>query len=86
MENKPQNPQPGDGLRSMRTTMLFRAVNFELYTRPNMIIMGLGIAAMTGCAGYIFYMRSKYEGMGFYTAVESDGKETFKKKVSKWNN
>lgn len=52
----------------------------------NLVIMGLGIAAMTGAAGYIFYMRSKYEGMGFYTAVESDGKETFKKKVSKWNN
>ena len=47
--------------------------------------MGLGIAAMAGCAGYIFYMRSKYEGMGFYSAVEADGKETFKKKVSKWN-
>lgn len=47
--------------------------------------MGLGLAALTGCAGYIFYMRSKYEGMGFYAAVESDGTETFKKKVSKWN-
>lgn len=47
--------------------------------------MALGILAMTGCAGYIFYMRSKYEGMGYYAAIETDGKETFKKKTSKWD-
>lgn len=46
-----------------------------------MIIGGL---ALTGCMGYIFYMRSKYKSMGYYAAVESDGSETFKKKVSKW--
>jgi Tfp pilus assembly protein PilO len=50
----------------------------------NSIIMALGIIAMTGCAGYIIYMRSKYQSMGFYSAIESDGTETFKKKVSKW--
>lgn len=26
--------QPGDGIRSMQSTSLFRAVNFELYARP----------------------------------------------------
>ena len=46
--------------------------------------MGLGLIAMTGCIGYIFYMRSKYKSMGYYAAVEADGTETFKKKVSKW--
>lgn len=25
---------PGDGLRSLRSTMLFRAVNYELYIKP----------------------------------------------------
>jgi len=25
---------PGDGLRSLRSTTLFRAVNFELYVKP----------------------------------------------------
>ncbi|KAH0560277.1 small integral membrane protein 8 [Cotesia glomerata] len=87
---KDKDPQkvaaaPGDGLRSVRTTMLFRAVNFELYARPNMVIMALGLTAMIGCSGYIWYMRSQYEDMGYYTAVESDGKETFKKKESKWS-
>jgi len=27
-------PSPGDGLRSLQTSSIFRAVNFELYTRP----------------------------------------------------
>lgn len=31
---KPQQHQPGDGIRSMRSTTLFRAVNFELYAKP----------------------------------------------------
>lgn len=26
--------QPGEGIRSMRTTGVFRAVNFELYAKP----------------------------------------------------
>ncbi|XP_011301392.1 small integral membrane protein 8 [Fopius arisanus] len=76
---------PGDGIRSLRSTMLFRAVNYELYVKPNIVIMALGLAAIVGCSGYIFYMRSKYEDMGYYTALETDGKETFKKKESKWN-
>ncbi|KAG5885377.1 hypothetical protein JTB14_023764 [Gonioctena quinquepunctata] len=62
------NPSPGDGLRSVRTTTLFRAVNFELYTKPNAVIMGIGLVAIAGCAGYIAYMRSKYEGLGYYGA------------------
>lgn len=32
MEKK--SAQPGDGIRSMRSTSLFRAVNFELYAKP----------------------------------------------------
>lgn len=26
--------QPGEGIRSMRSTGVFRAVNFELYAKP----------------------------------------------------
>lgn len=46
--------------------------------------MAIGAVAITGCAGYILFMRAKYESMGFYTAVDSDGSERFRKKVSKW--
>lgn len=46
--------------------------------------MGLGLISIIGCSGYILYMRSKYENSGHYIAVEADGKQSFKKKVSKW--
>jgi hypothetical protein len=29
-----KTPSPGDGLRSLRSTGIFRVVNFELYARP----------------------------------------------------
>lgn len=30
----PAESAPGDGLRSVKTTGVFRAVNFELYVKP----------------------------------------------------
>lgn len=32
--SKSNEAAPGDGLRSVRTTSLFKAVNFELYVKP----------------------------------------------------
>ncbi|GLV48629.1 uncharacterized protein CBL_06038 [Carabus blaptoides fortunei] len=83
--SKEEPHNPGEGIRSLKTTGVFRAVNFELYARPNAVIMGLGLIAITGCAGYIAYMRMKYESMGFYSAVQEDGTETFTKRKSKWD-
>lgn len=40
MADKPELPktapkaQPGDGIRSLQSTTVFRAVNFELYAKP----------------------------------------------------
>lgn len=31
---KPHQHQPGEGIRSMRSTGVFRAINFELYAKP----------------------------------------------------
>lgn len=76
--------QPGDGIRSMQSTTMFRAINFELYAKPNIIVMCIGLMALGGTIGYIAYMRHKYEGMGYYTAVKEDGTEVFTKKKSKW--
>lgn len=47
--------------------------------------MGIGLVGITISLGYIAYMRSKYEGMGYYSAVKEDGTEIFKKKQSKWD-
>lgn len=46
--------------------------------------MGIGLAAITGVFGYIAYMRHKYEDLGYYVAVQADGKEQFVKKKSNW--
>lgn len=47
--------------------------------------MGLGLVAIVGCASYIAYMRSKYENLGYYAAIDKDGVEHFTKKKSKWD-
>lgn len=102
-------------MRSIKTTGLFRAVNYELYAKPvsksmailiqdmkcvsydelrmptfvhnsqNAVIMGIGLVCLIGATGYIAYMRSKYEDMGYYSAVQADGTEVFTKKKSKWD-
>uniref|UniRef100_A0A1A9WG94 Small integral membrane protein 8 n=1 Tax=Glossina brevipalpis TaxID=37001 RepID=A0A1A9WG94_9MUSC len=77
--------KPGDGIRQVKTTNAFRVINFELYAKPNKIIMCIGLACITGVMGYITYMRSKYEGMGYYAALQEDGKEVFTKKQSNWD-
>lgn len=33
MEDKNQ-PSPGDGIRSLKTSRIFKAANFELYVKP----------------------------------------------------
>jgi hypothetical protein len=47
--------------------------------------MTIGLAAMGICVGYIAYMRTKYENMGYYAAMNENGEESFVKKKSKWN-
>lgn len=34
MNKKNEKVIPGDGLRSLKSTMLFRAINYELYVKP----------------------------------------------------
>lgn len=50
----------------------------------NKVIMGFGLLAMGTCLGYIAYMRHKYAGMGYYPAIDEEGKEVYKLKKSKW--
>ncbi|XP_026484319.1 small integral membrane protein 8 [Vanessa tameamea] len=78
------NEKPGDGIRSMRSSTAFRVVNFELYAKPNIVIMSIGLTCFGLALGYIAYMRHKYESMGYYSAINEEGKETFEKKKSKW--
>ena len=82
--SKKNEPAPGDGIRSLKSTMLFRAVNYELYLKPNKVIMIFGALTMLGTMGYIIYMRQTQDTTQYYTAVTSDGTEVSKKRTSKW--
>lgn len=39
MNKKDHEPAPGDGLRSLKSTTLFRAINYELYARQVRIFL-----------------------------------------------
>lgn len=32
---EPRKPQPGEGIRSMRSSYAFRMINYELYAKPS---------------------------------------------------
>ncbi|XP_053977670.1 small integral membrane protein 8 [Hylaeus volcanicus] len=85
MNKKDYEPAPGDGIRSLRSTTLFRAVNYELYIKPNKGIMLFGTIAICGCIGYIMFMRQNHDGAKYYSAVTADGTVVTKKKTSKWS-
>ncbi|XKL59073.1 hypothetical protein PGB90_000089 [Kerria lacca] len=74
----------GNGIKSLRTSTAFRILNFELYTRPNKIIMTFGFFCFVTSFGYIFYMRQKYQNMGYYAVTTDTGNEVYVKKKSKW--
>ncbi|XP_011644253.1 small integral membrane protein 8 [Pogonomyrmex barbatus] len=84
MNKNTRKTTPGDGLRSLRSTTLFRVINFELYTKPNKAVMIFGIVAMLGCSGYIFYMNSDQKRNNYHAVVKSDDTIVLEKKVSKW--
>jgi hypothetical protein len=50
----------------------------------NNIVMGLGLLGISISLGYLAYMRHKYEQMGLYTAVDSEGQQTLHKRESRW--
>ncbi|KAI5632546.1 hypothetical protein NE865_14766 [Phthorimaea operculella] len=83
--SKTPEEKPGEGIRSMRSTTAFRVVNFELYAKPNIVVMSIGLTCFGLALGYLAYMRTKYENMGYYAAVNQEGKEVFEKKKSKWD-
>eukprot|EP00057_Strongylocentrotus_purpuratus_P029111 XP_011683585.1 PREDICTED: small integral membrane protein 8 isoform X2 [Strongylocentrotus purpuratus] len=78
----------GEGIRSIKSTSLFRAVNFELYAKPNKFIMGFGLAALTGCVAYIAYINAQKENQkdsDMYEQFRLDGTTIMRPKSSKWD-
>jgi len=83
VENK-----PGDGIRNLQTSGVFRTLNFELYAKPNRFIMAVGLIGISGCIGYLAWMRAthaSYAEQNMYTALDENDEMVLRKKKSKWD-
>ncbi|XP_013999658.1 small integral membrane protein 8 [Salmo salar] len=64
------------GLRGAKTTTLFRAVNPELFVRPNKPVMAFGLVTITLCVGYLGYLHATKENdQQLYEVIDSEGEE-----------
>uniref|UniRef100_A0A8V0XAI0 Small integral membrane protein 8 n=2 Tax=Gallus gallus TaxID=9031 RepID=A0A8V0XAI0_CHICK len=82
-----ETPNEGNpGLRGARTTTLFRAVNPELFIKPNKPMMAFGLVAITLCVAYLGYLHATVENKkDLYEAVDSEGSRYMRRKTSKWD-
>ncbi|XP_036768061.2 small integral membrane protein 8 [Manis pentadactyla] len=74
------------GLRGVRTTTLFRAVNPELFIKPNKPVMAFGLITLSLCVAYIGYLHATQENKeDLYEAIDSEGNRYMRRKTSKWD-
>ncbi|XP_041368783.1 small integral membrane protein 8-like [Gigantopelta aegis] len=73
------------GWKQIKTTSVFRAVNFELYTRPNKVAMVFGVTAFLSCVGYMVYINYQDRKNHTYAAMNTDGTLTTRPKISRWD-
>ncbi|XP_069829646.1 small integral membrane protein 8 [Dendropsophus ebraccatus] len=74
------------GFRGVQTTSLFRAVNPELFIKPNKPVMAFGLFSITLCVAYIAYLHATEENKrDVYEAVDSEGNRYTRRKTSKWD-
>ncbi|XP_028996973.1 small integral membrane protein 8 [Betta splendens] len=74
------------GLRTAKTTTLFRVVNPELFIKPNKPVMAFGLVTITLCVGYLGYMHATRDNeQQLYEAVDSEGERSMRRKSSKWD-
>lgn len=74
------------GLRGTQTTTLFRAVNPELFIKPNKPVMAFGLVVLSLCVAYIGYLHAAQENKkDLYEAIDSEGHRYTRRKTSKWD-
>ncbi|KAG7165517.1 small integral membrane protein 8-like [Homarus americanus] len=79
------NSAVGDGIKSIRTTSVFKAINFELYVKPNLAVMSFGVVAIICSGAYLAYMKSQQRESKTYVAIAEDGTQSLTQKKSKWD-
>ncbi|KAI4876944.1 hypothetical protein NFI96_018314 [Prochilodus magdalenae] len=86
MEPDGKGPFRSPGLRAVKSTTLFRAVNPELFIKPNKPVMAFGLVTLTLCVGYLGYLHAMKENtQELYEAVDSEGERYMRRKNSKWD-
>ncbi|ESN99821.1 hypothetical protein HELRODRAFT_83983 [Helobdella robusta] len=76
---KPSLPQP-------TSTSLFRALNFELFVKPNKLVMAAGVLAFSSCLGYIIYWRATGQHkLDTYMALNEKGELEKTIRTSRWD-
>ncbi|CAL1531865.1 unnamed protein product [Lymnaea stagnalis] len=84
-KKKTHNKAHISGLASMPSTSAFRAINFELYVKPNKLVMACGILAFSSCVAYIAYMNLTDDlKKGTYVTLDTDGGTTVRQRTSRW--
>ena len=71
------------GIASAPATTLFRVTNFELYAKPNKIIMVVGVTVFLSCCTYLYQMR-QFAPTKVDTKTSNDGGFSYSQK-SKWD-
>uniref|UniRef100_A0A8C1RBQ9 Small integral membrane protein 8 n=1 Tax=Cyprinus carpio TaxID=7962 RepID=A0A8C1RBQ9_CYPCA len=83
---QPDSGYRSPGLRGVRSTSLFRAVNPELFIKPNKPVMALGLLSLTLCVGYLGYLHAVRDNQQqLYEAVDSQGERHMRRKSSRWD-
>ncbi|KAK3804208.1 hypothetical protein RRG08_040717 [Elysia crispata] len=73
------------GWASMPSTTAFRAINFELFVKPNKFVMVFGAVAFTTCISYIVYMNmTDDKKRSTYVTLDEDGGTTVRPRPSRW--
>jgi len=70
----------------VHSTSLFRALNFELFVKPNIVVMTIGVVSITACVAYIAYWNATAENRkGNYMALTEEGNLEKRQRASRWD-
>ncbi|XP_076439468.1 small integral membrane protein 8-like [Babylonia areolata] len=73
------------GWATMPSTSAFRAINFELFVKPNKFVMGVGATLFLGSIGYMVYWNLTADSrQKTYVTIDEDGGLTSRPRTSRW--
>lgn len=90
--NRYANPHGSTWWSRSGATTAFKAINPELFFKPNKFTTVIGLVALTGCVSFVAYMHAQDENRQIlkdaeaYKAVDEDGNfSKVEKRRSRWD-